>query len=192
MKRFGLLLLLSSFFVPMTPARLVAQEAPFKILLPASLEMLGWFKLLLGSFEALAEKEDRRRLIEDLSSLADAIYDLEQNKRTLLSQLKRSRPNRRIMMASDEDSMQSLFRARDALRRSGSALREQFQLQGVTIERRLSDATLEKEVWLLDARLAIESQADKGDLVLRGQELVDALAAAHAELLKLIAALKSA
>jgi hypothetical protein len=135
MKRFFILLALTaviSVIMVVRPRALSAQDAAhsFKALQVITQRMFDWFGTLLESTQNLAKAEDRRRLIEDLSRLSKAMFDLEQDKRFLLLELQRSRLNVPALRQAIEDSERSLAEVRERLHRSGLSLREQFRLAG--------------------------------------------------------------
>ena len=135
MKRFFILLALTaviSVIMVVRPRALAAQDAAhsFKALQAITQRMFDWFGTLLESTQNLAKAEDRRRLIEDLSRLSKAMFDLEQDKRFLLLELQRSRLNVPALQQAIEDSERSLAEVRERLHRSGLSLREQFRLAG--------------------------------------------------------------
>lgn len=135
MKRFFILLALTaviSVIMVVRPRALSAQDAAhsFKALQVITQRMFDWFGTLLESTQNLAKAEDRRRLIEDLSRLSKAMFDLEQDKRFLLLELQRSRLNVPALQQAIEDSERSLAEVRERLHRSGLSLREQFRLAG--------------------------------------------------------------
>ena len=190
MKRFFIPLVLTAVISVAMPRALPAQESArsFEALRAITQNMFDWFGTLLESTKVLAEAEDRRRLIEDLSRLSKAIFDLEQDKRFLLLELRRSRLNVPALRQAIEDSESSLAEVRKRLRRSGLSLREQFRLGGNAIERSLTELAGSRKLWLEDLRNTLDEgrQPNVTVLVERGRELVDALSQAHQRLVELL------
>jgi hypothetical protein len=102
--------------------------------------LIAWFESLVDQVEQLAKAEDRRRLIEDLTTLGRAIFELEQDKRNLLLELQRQPVNVAAIDRAVSNSDARLRAVRERLRQVGHALREQFRHGGETVEKLLTSA----------------------------------------------------
>jgi len=174
----------------LTCATVAAQDASgaIDIAQKAANSLITWFKSLVDQVQELATAEDRRRLIEDLTALSKAIYDLEQEKRYLLLQLQRQSVNVEAIDQAVSDSDVRLKTLRERLRQVGLALREQFRHGGKEVEKLLMDATGARKFWLEDVLTLVKQSPspDVAPLIVKGQETVEALAAAHEQIVKLI------
>lgn len=155
-------------------------------------QMTGWFKSLLKDPDALAAGGDRVLLIDNFSKLSKAVYDLEQDKRFLLVELRRSKINVSAVRQSIDDSEKSLEIVRDRLRSTGLSLREQFRIGGDKLEGSLSDLIGARKHWLEDLSDSLtEGRVVNLKPVLKeGDDVVKALSGAHHQLIKLIDALR--
>ena len=192
--RLGVVVILT--LAPLAPSSNAAGAGPVEsidALQKASLGMFVWFQELLASAEQLVDQENRRRLIEDLTNLSKSIYDLEQDKRYLLDELKRTPVNPAGIERAVKDSDSSLRELRQQLRQLGLQIRQQFRHGGVEVEKALADAAGTRKLWLEEVVKAVErgNFSDFGPLLNKGRETVEALAAANLELIKLIDRLNS-
>lgn len=171
-------------------AMVAAQDASgaIDIVQKAANSLITWFKSLVDQVQELATAEDRRRLIEDLTALSKAIYDLEHEKRYLLLQLQRQPVNVEAIDQAVSDSDVRLKTLRERLRQVGLAIREQFRHGGKEVERLLTDATGARKLWLEDVLVVVKQSPSPNvaPLIVKGQETVEALAAAHEQIVKLI------
>ena len=155
-------------------------------------QMTGWFNSLLKAPDALVAGGDRVSLIDNLSKLSKAVYNLERDKRFLLAELKRSRINVSAVRQAIEDSEKSLEILRERLRSTGLSLREQFRVGGDKVEESLSDLIGARKHWLEDLgdSLAEGRAANLKPVLKEGDDVVKALSVAHKQLIKLIDALR--
>ena len=182
------------FLVLSCPQMAAAQEASNSLsaLRQTVNQMTGWFNSLLKAPDALAAGEDRVSLIDNLSKLSKAVYNLEQDKRFLLVELKRSRINVSSVRQAIEDSEESLKIVRERLRSTGLSLREQFRVGGDKVERSLSDLIGARKHWLEDLgdSLAEGRALNLKPVLKEGDDVVEALSKAEQELIKLIDVLR--
>jgi molybdopterin converting factor small subunit len=155
-------------------------------------QMTGWFSSLLKAPDGLAVGGDNVSLIDNLSKLSKAVYNLEQDKRFLLVELKRSKINVSAVRQAIEDSETSLEIVRDRLRSTGLSLREKFRVGGDKVEGSLSDLIGARKHWLEDLSdsLAEGRVVNLKPVLKEGDDVVKALSGAHQQLIKLIDALR--
>ena len=189
-RHFLLIIVVTVFLCSLPCATVAAQDASeaIDIVQKAANGLIAWFKSLVDQVEQLAKAEDRRRLIEDLTTLGKAIFELEEEKRNLLLELQRQPVNVAAIDRAVSDSDVQLRAVRERLRQVGHALREQFRHGGENVERLLTSAAGSRKLWLEDV-LALVKQSNSPDvarLIVKGQETVEALAEAHKQLVRLI------
>jgi chromosome segregation ATPase len=172
------------------PSSTSAQDTAtsFRGLRESVVKMIDWFGTLNSSVNSLAAAEDRRRLVDDLSRLSKAVYDLEKDKRFLLQQLERRQINVAAVQQAIEDSERSLRSVRERLRATGLSLRQQFREGGKDVERSLTDLTGSRKLWLEDLQQALQEnrRPDLAPIIKEGKDLVESLSTAHQRLVELI------
>jgi hypothetical protein len=178
----------------LVPATL-AKDASFSALRDAVNSMSSWFDSLIRSTNAIVASEDRRRLIDRLSTLSKAVYDLENNQQFLVDQLKRTRPGgQSAAQRAVTDTRNALADVIRQLHDCGLLLRQQYRTGGDQVEQSLSTITSARGIWLGDIEASIGGSATGAELSVQLQEgtrLREALRVADQQLIKLITELQT-
>lgn len=152
----------------------------------ASVQALNWFKSLAAPIGEIVAAEKRNQLLDALSDLSKDLYAIEQDKRVFIQLLKREKVDAQAISSRTSKLMSSIDSARGSLQRVGPLLRQQHQVGGVQVESLLSDAAIDRKMWVSDLNGAPADPIKRQKSIVEGERALKALHEANVELALLI------
>lgn len=141
-----------------TPAQAQACEGSLCAVKRMSDHLLGWFNSLTTQVDAIADAEDRRRLLAELALLNKDLYDLERNTDFLLISLQRPALIEPEVRRALTDTRTSLQRVQERIREAGLLLRQELRAGGVSAEREIANVIQARAIWLSDLETLVASR----------------------------------
>ncbi|MET0859058.1 MAG: hypothetical protein ABWY27_20090 [Telluria sp.] len=152
----------------------------------ASVRALVWFKSLAAPIGEIVAAEKRTQLLEALSDLSKDLYAIEQDKQVFVQLLKREKMDQQAIVTRTEKLMTSIDNARASLARVGPLLRQQHRIGGVQVETLLSNAAIDRKMWVSDLYGAPADPIKRQKTIAEGERALKALHDANVELSVLI------
>jgi len=150
----------------------------------------AWFTRMLNTVADLASNEDRRRVILALTDLNKSLYDLEQNKRFLLTTLRREHISRARLERAIRDLQPSVDAVSKSIAAVAPLLRQQYRAGGVEVEEALRRSVGDQKDWVYNYDIIISTEGIDG-ITAKVNASVEALERAGVALARLIDALEA-
>ncbi len=136
-------------------------------------QLMDWFYSLSGSFDVLADSEDRRALRIRLVDLNKAVYDLESKGRSLRASISRKPVVYEDVTRSISDTRAALSTVANRLHSVGLSLRMEYRKGGAEAERLIAEATSRRSLWLSDLEAAVANRNISPQLVREGTDVLN-------------------
>ena len=182
------LIFCSSAYIPTATAKTAVDQ--ISGLRAAANEMVKWFDELLVSFDEVGQSAERGYLVDSLADLNSHLFKVEQEKRLLLYELRKTPISRPILLRKVNSLNKQIIDLRKSLEELGPKLRVADRTHSDEVISLLSSALLDRKFFLQDLLTARDE--DIPEFYSEAQSAIDALDLAQAKLADVISAMRNA